>query len=159
MTDWGACAHSGRGGTRQPRLGCMHSLCWDPPLVPMAAEDSRLGCTRSDGSPSQYPQRQGLVCGERVCDDSPAPCTPLNNGASLLRQTTLPPGAFPALEVLTSVSSGCPRAANLIIPIPSGCLHEANSCPLPRTTLLTPHFSTQPLPALADTHLKLGCLG
>ena len=89
-------------------------------------------------------------------DGGPIPCTPLNNGVSLPRQTTLPPGAFLAVELLTPVPSGCLRAAELLTPILSGGFHMVNSHPLPRSTLLTPHFSTQPPTALVDIHLSLG---
>lgn len=40
-----------------------------------------------------------------------------------------------------------------------GCLCKANSSPLPGPTLLTPHFSTQPLPALMASHFRLWCPG
>ena len=98
--------------------------------------------THSGGSPSQCPRRQGLEYRERGCDGSPAHCMPLNNGASLPRQSMLPPGAFLAVELLT--------------PIPSGCLRAAKNSPLPGSTLLTPYFSTQTPPALGDICLKLG---
>lgn len=81
----------------------------------------------------------------RTLDGDPSTCAPLNNGTLLLRQTTFPPGAFWDVELLTIVSSSC--------------LHAANSSLLPRSALLTPHFSTRPLPALADSHLKLGLPG
>ena len=68
-----------------------------------------LWCACSGGSPSQCPQRQGLACGERVRDVGSAPCTPLNNGASFPRQTMLPLGAFPAMELLTPVP-GAPHS-------------------------------------------------
>ena len=106
---------------------------------------NRLGSTHSGGSPSQCLWRQGLACEERVQDGGPTFYAPLNNGASFPRQTTLPLGAFMAMEPL--------------IPIPSGCLCAANSGPLPGFALLTSHFSTQPLPALAASCLRLGCPG
>lgn len=43
--------------------------------------------------------------------------------------------------------------------IVSGYLCKANSSPLPGPTLLTPHFSTQPLPALMASHFRLWCPG
>ena len=58
-------------------------------------------------------------------------------------QSVLPPGAFLAVEPLA--------------PIPSGCLHAANSSPLLGSALQTPSFSTQSQPALANPCLRLGC--
>ena len=49
--------------------------------------------------------------------------------------------------------------AELLTPVPSGCLHAAYSSPLPGFVLLTPCFSTQPQPASADTSLRLGRAG
>ena len=83
----------------------------------------------------------------------------LNNGASPLRQTMLPPGAFPAMELLNPISSGCPCAAELLTSVPSGRLCTANNSPLPGSALLIPCCSTQPLPALVDAGLRLGCPG
>ena len=103
---------------------------------------NRLGCARSSGSPSQCPWWQGLVCGS---DGRPTPCAPLNSGASFPRPTTLPLGAFLTMEPFTS--------------FPSSCLHATSIGPLPRSDLLTPRFSTQPLPALIDSCLRLGCPG
>ena len=60
-----------------------------------------------------------------------------------------PPGAFPAVEPLTLIPSGCLHVAQL--PIPSGHLGIANSGPLPGFALLTPGFSTQSPPALVDS--------
>lgn len=85
--------------------------------------------------------RQGSSGGEGVCNGSPAPWAPLNSHASFPRQTTLPLGAFPAMEPLT--------------PVPLGCLCIANSGPLPGSTILTPPFRTQPPPALASCCLRL----
>ena len=127
----------------------------------MAGGGNRLGlmCTRSGGSPSHCSQIQGLVCGERGRDGNLTTCTLLNNGSSLPRQPTLPPGVFLGAELLTLVPSRCLQTAELLTLIPSGHLHTANSSPLPRSALLTPCFSTQPLPALMDTCLRQGCTG
>ena len=54
----------------------------------------------------------------------------------------LPLGAFLAVEPLT--------------PIPSGCLCAANNSPLLGSALLNPLFSTQPLPPLVASNLRLG---
>lgn len=102
------------------------------------------------GFPSSACGGRGWCGGERVSlsrilDGDPSTCVPLNNGTSLPRQTTFPPGAFWDVELLTLVSLSC--------------LHAANSSLLPRSALLTPPFSTQPLPALADSRLKLGLPG
>lgn len=99
------------------------------------------------GLPSSVRGGRGWCGGERVSlsrtpDGDPSTCAPLNNGTSLRRQTTFPPGAFWDVELLTRVSSSC--------------LHAANSSLLPTSALPTPHFSTHPLPALADSRLKLG---
>ena len=115
----------------------MKCLWWQRP----AGSCNRLGHPHSGGSPSQSPWRQELACGEIVCSGSSTACTPLSNGVSFPKQTTLPLGAFPAVEPLTHV--------------PSGCLYAANSGPLPGSALLTPCFSNQPLPALVDSHLWL----
>lgn len=102
------------------------------------------------GFPSSACGGRGWCGGERVSlsrilDGDPSTCAPLNNGTSLPRQTTFPPGAFWDVELLTLVSSSC--------------LHAANSSLLPRSALVTPPFSSQPLPALADSRLKLGLPG
>lgn len=99
------------------------------------------------GFPSSARGGRGWCGGERVSlsktpDGDPSTCAPLNNGTSLRRQTTFPPGAFWDVELLTRVSSSY--------------LHAANSSLLPRSAFPTPHFSTQPLPALADSRPKLG---
>ena len=96
--------------------------------------------TSSVSNFSQCPWKQGLACGESGHNGGPAPCTPLNNGASLPSQSTLPPGAFLAAELLS--------------PIPSGYLRAANSSPLPGSTLLTPRFSTQPTATRIGRHLS-----
>ena len=62
---------------------------------------------------------------------SPTTHAPLNNASSLSRQTMLPLGAFHASLHSRSLC----------------CVCAANSTPLPRSILPTPHFSTQPLPA------------
>lgn len=99
------------------------------------------------GFPSSACGGRGWCGGERVSlsrilDGDPSTCAPLNNGTSLPRQTTFPPGAFWDVELLTLVSSSC--------------LHAANSSLLPRSALVTPPFSSQPLPALADSRLNWG---
>lgn len=110
-----------------------------------AGRCNRLGHTHSGVSPSKWPQKPGPLGGEGAYNGSPAPCTPLNSGVTFPRQTTLPVGAFLAVEPLT--------------PIPSGFLCAANTGPLPRSTLLTTSFSTQPPSALAASCLRLGCPG
>ena len=135
----GALIRSGQGERRRPQLWHMQSAC---------GRDQQEDATDWDvsgGSPSQCPWRQGPAGGEGFCNGDPAPCTPLNNDTSFPRQTMLPLAAFPAMEPLT--------------PISSSCLCPANSSPLPRSTLLTPHFSTQLPPELAASCLRLGCPG
>ena len=116
-------------------------------------------CSHSVGNPSECPQHQGPVCGEKVHDGGPTPWAPLNNDNSLPRQSVLPPGSFPALELLTPIPTGCLHTAELLTPTPSGHFRAANSSPLPRPTLVTRHFSTQPPPIMVDTSLRLGHAG
>ena len=173
----GMCACSGQKGISLQWLRHMCSFWWDPPLAPAVAGVGRRwwptmaymlaqawrgqggkdwgmrAC--SGGSPTQCLRRQGLVCGERSCDGGPAPHAPLNNGTLLPWQSAIPPGAFPAADLLTLVPSVCLWAVEFLTPIPSGHLCAANSSPLPRFTLQTPRFSTQPLSALVDTILRL----
>ena len=97
-----------------------------------------LGHTHSDGSPSQCPWRpKKPVGGEKGCIGGPAPCTPLNNDALLLLCPGLFLQTFPVVE--------------LLIPVPSGCLFTAKSCPLPGSALQTP-FSSTPAAPQQETH-------
>lgn len=86
----GALTHSdwGVGGMMATTKVCAKCLLRQRP------EDScnRVGCTCSGGSPSQWPQKQGLACEGY---GYPTPCTPVKNDTSFPRQTTLPLGAFP----------------------------------------------------------------
>ena len=66
----------------------------------------------------------------------------LNQGASLLWCSRLPPRAFRVEKHHTT--------------IPSGCVLIANSSPLPRSALQTPHSSTQPPCTPVDSHLRAG---
>ena len=70
----------------------------------------------------------GMYCGG--CS-APTLCMRLNNGASFPRHNTFPPVGIPSLRA----SHSCPLC----------CICEANSDPLPGSTLLALHFNIQPL--------------
>ena len=68
------------------------------------------------------------------------------------------PMALCSMVVQASPQGSCLQSSSLM-PIPSGCFLIASSSPLPRSALQSPHFSTQPLSALADMPLRLGGQG
>ena len=68
------------------------------------------------------------------------------------------PMALCSMVVQASPQASCLQSSSLM-PIPSGCFLIASSSPLPRSALQSPHFSTQPLSALADMPLRLGGQG
>lgn len=108
------------------------------------------------GVPPSSCRGRGCRVGRESEDGGAAHCVPVNNGASLPRQPTLPPEVLLAAEPLTAIPSGCLHTAELLTPVPSACLHSANCRSHPGSALLTPRFRTQPLPALADSCLRLG---
>ena len=137
LADWGTyLLRPGRDKTATTGA-CTKCLQWQR----LAGNSNWLGCTRFDGSLFQSPQRHRMAGGEGGCNGGPAPCTPLSNDTSFPRQTMLPLVAFLSVDPLT--------------PILSGCLCTANSSPLLESALLTPHFSTQPLPALVASCFRL----
>ena len=131
MAGWGTQAdcvtYSLRPGRHKAATAgmCVKCLWWQRP----AGSCSRLGHACFCGSPSKCLKKQEPVGGKGGCHGGPAHCMPLDNGISFLRQPMLHLRAFLSMEPLTS--------------IPAGCLCTANSGCLPRSTLLTPHFSTE----------------
>ena len=124
-------------------LGC---VALRPPESMQVGGDPSLRGRRahSNRSPFQCPQRlKNPEGGERACNGSSAPSTPLNNDALFLWCPGLFPQSFPVVELLT--------------PVPSGCLFTANWSPLPGSTLQTPLSSTQPPFTTGNLQLSQEC--
>ena len=102
------------------------------------------------------PAEAGLACRERVRRWRPRPLCATQQWRLASKADHSSSEVFLAVEPLTPIPSGCLHTAELLTPVPSACLPAANSSSHPGSALLTPRFSTQPLPALADSCLRLG---
>ena len=140
---WSTQAHpSGEGAWRRWRLGAQELA----PAGRGCRGGSSLGCECPPWwEPFLVLGRQGLARGKRAYSGGPTLCTSLNNEPKLLWWSRLPPQAFLVAELLT--------------PVPSGCLLIGNSSPLTGSALQSPCSGTRSPSTPVDTHLRLGHAG
>ena len=137
VTDWGTLTNSGHGGVWQPQLGCAWSACsrnWQA----VAPDSDTLSLV--EVPPSAY--------GGKGWHVGVVTAPPLANNSAMAPNFLGRPCFFYGYSQPHSPS------------LPSLLLYlHSQQCSSPWSTLLTPHFSTQHLPAVVDSHLRQGCPG